>query len=113
MSFFDLLKTFVPLVLVLGLLYGVLILVRKYSISFKPGSSGPVSVKVLSSQMIMPKRYVSIVKVKDKLLVLGVSEHSINLLKEFDYIPEEFENIANEGVKPSFLDMLRKNLPSR
>ena len=113
MSFIDIVKAFIPLIIIAGLLYGVLILIKKYGTPFKGNKYGAVPIKVLSSQMIMPKKFISIVKVDDKLLVLGVSESSITLLKEL----EPSENIEETPRTPkndnNFIDILRKNLGLR
>ena len=113
MSFLDIIKAVIPLFFIVGLLYGVLLLVKKYGISIKANKSGSVSVNILSSQMIMPKKFISIVKVEDKLLVLGISEHSITLLKELDQPVEPAKQIINYDDKNNFLDMLKKNLGLR
>jgi len=110
MSFFDIIKAIIPLLLIVGLLYGVLLFVKKYGVPIKGNKAGSVHINVLSSQMIMPKKFISIVKVEDKLLVLGVSEHSITLLKELNQ-PEETQNQnISFNEKNNFLDVLKKNL---
>jgi flagellar protein FliO/FliZ len=110
MTFIDVVKAFIPLIIIVGLLYGVLIFVKKFGVSFKGNKQGSVPIKVLSSQMIMPKKFISIVKVEDTLLVLGISESSITLLKELEtsdvildapFIPKNDNN---------FIDILKKNL---
>ena len=84
MAFFDIVKMILPLLLIIVLLGGVLWFVKKYSYQSRTTSNFGVDVNVLSSKMILPKKYISVVKVKDRLLVLGISESSINLLKEFE-----------------------------
>ena len=114
MSFFEILKAFLPLVLIVGLLYGVLFFVKKYGISFKGKKFNTVPIDVLNSQMIMPKKFISVVRVENNLLVLGVSEHSITLLKELDLPPEKIEETNTKSPygmdKNNFLDVLKKNL---
>lgn len=110
MSFFDIIKTVIPLFLIVALMYGVLIFVKKYGIKINGNKTGSVHINIISSQMIMPKRFISVVKVEDKLLVLGISEQSITLLKELNQ-PEDFPKqsiVINE--KMNFLDSLKKNL---
>ena len=87
-------------------------LIKKYGISLKGNKTGSVAINVLSSQMIMPKKFISVVKVDDKLLVLGVSDHSITLLKELDEpAPVQVSKpyTAGDG-KNNFLDLLKKNI---
>ncbi len=111
MSFLDILKALVPLIFIVGLLYGVLIFVRKYGVSFRGKKSNLISIKVLSSQMLMPKKYISVVKVEDKVLVLGVSENSISLLKELDSKIDDLDaNNFTEENDQSFFNILKKNI---
>ncbi len=110
MSFFDIIKTIIPLLLIVGLLYGVLVFVKKYGISIKGGKQGSVNINILNSQMIMPKKFISVVQVEDKLLVLGVSEHSITLLKELDQHEEAQKQNLVIDDKNNFLNLLKKNL---
>ncbi len=108
MSFVDILTTILPLILVLGLLYAALVFVRKSGFAFGSKQKKYSKIKVVSTQAIMPKKFVSIVKVKDKYLVLGVSENSINLLKEFDSMDEDSDDDPRDTQK--FSEVLKNNL---
>lgn len=110
MTFFDIVKSFIPLILIFGLLFGVLILVRKYSFSLGGKKQRSVNVDIVYNQLILPKKYLSFIRVQDKLLVLGISENNITLLKELDYNSfKESETIAKE-TKPNFVDIFKQNL---
>jgi len=110
MSFFEIIKLIFPLLIISLMLYGLLLFVKKYS--FKRGGKSLQNIKVLSNQMIMPKKFLSVVRVKDKLLILGVSENNINLLKEID--AEESDLIAeansNLNLNQGFADLFKKYL---
>jgi len=116
MTLADVLKALIPLFLIVGLLYGVLWFVKKYGVSVRGKGKSKVPVTVLSSQMIMPKKFISIVEIQNKLLVLGVSENSITLLKELEG-PAESNTVVNTKIdgedKNNFLDLLKKNLGIR
>ena len=106
----DLLKALIPLLLIVALLYGVLVFVKKYGIKFRGKNDlNSLKIKVLGNQMIMPKRFISVVKIEDKKLVLGISEHSITLLKELNSEANSFETRNDESGKENFLDVLKKN----
>lgn len=109
----DFLNALLPLFIVFGVLWGILYYVKKYTNTSKSKVSKSVNVQVISNQMILPKKYISIVKVKDSLLVLGVSEGSINLLKELEYDSSLDDELRSEEVNSNFLDILKRNLPSR
>lgn len=110
MGFFDVIKALLPLLLILGILYGALWYVKKYN--FMPGGkkSGGFKIKVLGTQMLMPKKFISVVKVQDKVLVLGISDGSVNLLKELDPLEAEIDPDEPEIGRPAFSDLLKKNL---
>lgn len=112
MSFFDIIRMVLPLLLIIALLGGVLWFIKKYSYQNRLSPVLGVDIKVLSSKMILPKKYISVIKVKDKLLVLGISDSSINLLKEFETSPEDEIALGNSG-KENFMDVLKKNLNFR
>ncbi len=112
MTFFEIIRMVLPLLLIIALLGGVLWFVKKYSYQARSSESLGIDINVLSSKMILPKKYVSIVKIKDRLLVLGVSDGSINLLKEFEVSPGD-EISLNTSNKENFLDILKKNLNFR
>ena len=109
MSFFEIVKLIFPLLLISLLLYGLLVFVKKYS--FKRGGNSLQNIKVLSNQMIMPKKFLSVVRVKDKLLILGVSENNINLLKEIDADESDLINPNSTNQNQSFADLFKKYLP--
>ena len=113
MSFIDVLKMLGPIVLILGLLYSVLLLVRKYTFPLKGKQGGSCKIDVLNTQMILPKKYVSVIKVEDKMLVLGISENSINLLKELDYQEEEFFEDTEQTKPANFLELLKSNFTNK
>lgn len=110
MSFWEIVKAFIPLLFIVGLLYGVLVFIRRYGVNGKGKKSGSVSIDVISSQMIMPKKYISVVRVEDRLLVLGVSEQSITLLKELEQTAQVNNNSGYDEDKSNLLDILKKNL---
>ena len=108
MSLTELIQAFVPLLLILALLYGVLFFIKRKGFRLNPGQSKLNGVEVLSTQTIMPKRFITLIKVQDKVLLVGMTDNSMSLLKEFDYK----EQMSNEPVMPkeSFSDVFKKNL---
>jgi flagellar protein FliO/FliZ len=114
MGFFDIIKAIIPLVIMIGLLYGVLYLVKKYTMPFSGKKLKAAKINILSTQAIMPKKYLSIVQVQGKVLLLGVSDHSVNLIKELDAIELNEEDESQPIIiKNNFADILKKNLGIR
>ncbi len=91
------------------MLYGLLVFVKKYS--FKRSGKALLDIKVISNQMIMPKKFLSVVKVKDKLLILGISETGITLLKEIDADENDLMNEAYTNPNQGFAEIFKKFLP--
>ncbi len=111
MSFFDIIKALLPILLLVFLLYALLYYVKKSGFKMGKKENNLVKCSVVSTKMIMPKKFITVVKIKDKLLVLGVSEHSINMLKEFDDdTPPVPEVHNNSSVGQNFVQLLKKNL---
>jgi len=109
----DIIRIIFLLLFVLGLMYGTFYLVRRYLFVYdKDSSKYNIKIKVLSTQMILPKKFIQVIQVHDKVLVLGVSDHSINLLYEFegniDSLPKIDTN--NPEFKDNFLEILKRNL---
>ena len=113
MSFLDVIKSILPLVVVLALLFGILIIVRKYSVSMTGRKLRNLKVDVLHNQIILPKKYLSFVRIEDKILVLGISENNISVLQELDYKESDESGFDIEKAKPNFLDILKQNMGIR
>ncbi|MEW6652363.1 MAG: flagellar biosynthetic protein FliO [Bacteroidota bacterium] len=110
MTFFDIIKSIIPLLAVLGMLYGVLVLVRKYSFSLSGKKIKNLNIDVVHNQLILPKKYLSLVRVKDKLFVLGICENSITVLKELDYAEFADTTESSNASKGNFVEILKQNL---
>lgn len=113
MTFFDIIKALLPLILILALLFFALIVVRKYSFSINGKKSKLLKIEVLNNHLIMPKKYLSVVRVQDKILLLGISENNITLLKEYDYNQSLETDLEQSEIKKTFLELLKQNLGIR
>ena len=108
MSTLDILQAFIPLILIVALLYAALFFIKKKGFRIKPVSSSKHGIEVISTQPIMPKKYLSLIRVKDKVLIVGLSENSMSLLKEIEYDEDFREDESVPGN--SFSELLKKNL---
>lgn len=77
----TLIKTFLTLVAMVILLWGVLIFVRRYSSARMSGGIGE-QFRVVSQLALQPKKGVYLLLVANKILVLGVADSSISTLAE-------------------------------
>ncbi len=107
----DFLYVFAVLLVLFGVMFGLLYLVKKYMFSFTSKGGQSVDIKVLSTKALMPKKFVSLVKIQGKVYVLGISEHSVNLI---DKLTDDDLEITGPEIErkeiPSFKELLKKNL---
>ena len=79
-----LLKTLASLAAVLGLMFALVIVMKKYMYGFQATRSTVISVDVLGQRLIQPKRSVVVVKVLNKIMIVGMSEEGMILLGEIN-----------------------------
>ncbi|HTX18039.1 MAG TPA: flagellar biosynthetic protein FliO [Bacteroidota bacterium] len=77
-----LLKTLASLGAVLGLMAALVLFMKKYLYGYQASSSSLVSVDVLGQRLIQPKRSVVVVKVLNKIFILGMTEEGMTTLGE-------------------------------
>jgi flagellar protein FliO/FliZ len=110
-----LVKTVLSLVGVLGLMIALMVLLKKYVYTAKAGSSAVVDVEVLGQRALQPKRSVVVLKVLNKVVIVGMTEHGMQVLTEIadDKTLAEIEALrassrgANGNVQ-TFADHMRK-----
>ena len=110
MGAWDIIKIFLVLFVLLGAMYFMLLLANRFLYSVDSKNSKLFNINVLSTQALMPKRYVSVVKIQDKLYILGLSDYSVNLIDKLDS-PENIDlNSEQISGQPNFMDYLKKSL---
>lgn len=111
MNTWDIMQVFLILGVMAGIMYGLLYLVKKYFYSFEKKGGVDSRISILSTQAILPKKYVSVVKFNETVYLLGVSDHSVNLIDKLDsdYLDENIEP-NSEIEKPNFLKLLKHNM---
>jgi flagellar biogenesis protein FliO len=80
----ELLKTLFALAAVLGLMFLVVVLMKRFFLSGPRGGSEVVAIEVLSQKSLQPKRQIFVVKVLNKVMVLSSTEHGIQAVGEID-----------------------------
>lgn len=76
----DFFRTILVLVLVIGAVYGVLHLIRKVQPRLIQGDDKKIQVE--STKVLAPGRMVHIIQVEGRRLLVGSSDHSVQLLTE-------------------------------
>lgn len=86
LSWGDVGATLLMLMVVLAVIIGLALLAKRFNLGMP--RQGKQLVRVLSTTMVSTKERVVVVKAGESLLLLGVTAHSVNLIKE---LPAEFE----------------------
>jgi len=107
-------RLFLSLVLIIGLIYLSLFLLKKSSFGLKKNRTGDL-IQVLEKCYISPKKGIFIVKIGSKFLALGVTETQINLLSELDSSPESKSDlkdkvVSEKEIRATFLQKIKGKL---
>jgi flagellar biosynthetic protein FliO len=106
------LKTFLTLVLIVVLMFGILFIVRKY-LHVKQHFVDD-NLKVLTSLHLQPKKAVYLVKVFNKVMLVGVSDNSIASLGEItdSDVLHKLESAEATRRGKGFSEILSQWIPS-
>lgn len=109
MNFLDIVKILSVLLLLLGAMFGILWLMKRFIYKFDTKANNSLGIRVLTTQAILPKKYISLVKFKDRVFLLGISDNAINLIDKVDA-----EELGLDEVQPvsnmNFMDILKKSM---
>jgi flagellar biosynthetic protein FliO len=100
-------KAFLTMMMIVGLMFALLIVVRKYFFN-KPHVSNN-NMKVLSSLSLQPKKSIYLVKVFNKVMLVGTSDNSIAALGEItdDETLEMIETTQQKKQIGGFAELLK------
>jgi flagellar biogenesis protein FliO len=99
------LKTLLSLAAVIGLMIVVVVLMKKFMYGGKASAGNIVDMKIVGTMMLQPKRSVSLLKVMDKVLIIGVTEAGMETLGEINdekSIQQIEEQLATNSVPPKW-----------
>jgi flagellar biosynthetic protein FliO len=107
-------RLFISLVLITGLIYLSLFLLKKSSLGLKRNRNRDL-IQILEKCYISPKKGIFIVKIGSKILALGVTEVQINLLSEIslsqDSKTDSVDKVVSEKeIKTTFLEKIKGKL---
>jgi len=109
MSFVDILKIISILLLLLGAMFAILWLMKRFIYKFDTKANNSLGIRVLTTQAILPKKYISLVKFKDKVFLLGISDNAINLIDKVDADElglDETQTVGNSN----FMEILKNSM---
>lgn len=77
-------KTFLSLAAVIALMFGIVFVMRKYLAGGRASSSAIVDMRIIGTMALQPKRSVSVLKVMNKVLIVGMTEEGMQALGEIN-----------------------------
>ncbi len=107
-SAWDIIRLVFYLGILLGMTYGILFLMKRFVYRTSSSGKSNLNMKLLSTQMIMPKKFISAVKIDKHVYILGITDNSITLLDKSD-APAEETPVAGV-MDDSVLARLRKSI---
>jgi flagellar protein FliO/FliZ len=109
-----LLQTLGSLALVVILIFVILFILKKYVYRDYGHGKSSAYLKILGHLVIQPKKFIYIIKIFDKILIIGVSENNINVLSEINDSEsvQKIEGLLTVKTTGSrnFLDYLKSNI---
>jgi flagellar biosynthetic protein FliO len=101
-----LIKLFLSLIIIIGLIYLFVYLLKKISGRTLP--AGDNMIKVIGKTYLTAKQSLFVVKLGLSYAVLGVSENSVNLIKELT--TEEAQSLQAQSEKPKGFQQVLKSV---
>ena len=74
MNAWDIVQIFIILALMMGIMYAILYFVKKYLYSFDNKNKSNSKISIITTQTILPKKYVSVIEFNNKTYLIGVSD---------------------------------------
>jgi flagellar biosynthetic protein FliO len=99
------LKMILSLGAVLGLMFGLVYVLKRFVLPGGPAAQQPVTIEVLGRKALQPKKSVVVLKIAERVLVVGLSEQGMQTLTEF--MAEDLER-----PEPAMQDAVPADRPS-
>jgi flagellar biogenesis protein FliO len=96
----NILQTFIVLITAVGIIVIIMLLVKKISMK-RLENRATINLNVITKVTLQPKNHLFVVKAANKLLVLGVTDNSINILTELE--PDLEQTITNKSNSDAIL----------
>jgi flagellar biosynthetic protein FliO len=91
------LEVFFKLIVVVALIYGCALLLRRWNAS--PARTRVRQMSVLETVHLSPRRALHLVRVGDQVLVIGATDQSVNLISEMDSLVAD-GTLTTDGESP-------------
>lgn len=104
-------RAFVTMLMIVGLMFGLLVVVRKYL--FAKPKIADENMRVISTINLQPKKAIYLVKIFDKVMLVGVSENAMAALGEITdgNALQKLESAMQKNTFKGFSDILKGFMP--
>lgn len=89
-------------IVVLSLVGASIVLIKKYAYKNRPSKNQP-KIKVLTQHHLGPKKSLAIIHVAGESILIGITDHNVNLIKSLalidDEVPSDLEQNFEENIK--------------
>ena len=113
MGMLDIINMMLPLILISILLGGAYYFIKKKSFIQNISKYKAPVIDVITTKSIMPKKYITVVRIEDKIMVLGVSDGSISVLQEKDFDNNMINETAESSKVTPFFDVLKMKMNNK
>lgn len=106
-------QTLIALIVVCALMVGLVYFLRRFMYGSRLHAPSLVTIDILGSKMLQPKVMIYVLRIENKIIVVGLSERGLHLLTELEgELPVKPEQGNEEQPSPGFkfLQVLKKNL---
>ncbi len=103
-------KSFLSLAAVLGLMFLIVFILRKYMGIGRNEGASVVSIDVLGTRTFHPRRSIYVLRVLNKILVVGVTDGAMHTLSEIDdekSLKELDEKVSSDDLIPGWFSRKR------
>ncbi len=107
----DVIRMVLYLGMLLGVMYGALYLMKRFIYRSQTPGTSPLDLKVISTQMIMPKKFISAVKIQGNIYILGITDFSFTVLDKSTAPPEALKELTDN--ESTVLARLKKSINLR
>ncbi|GAB4364588.1 MAG: hypothetical protein Kow0042_03290 [Calditrichia bacterium] len=111
-------KTILILLLIIALIFVLVYLMKRFVFAAQGRNRESNWIQVLGQVQIQPKKFLALVKVIDRVVLVGLTESSVQALAEFDDLNkiqpylDSMKKSANHWSENRFLGIFKKNLGS-
>jgi flagellar biosynthetic protein FliO len=99
----SIINTFLALMAMVAVFGAILFAVKKFALKGKNLNNG-ISVQIISKTVLQPKTSIFVIKVENKTLLIGVTDHHVNTLAELsDDSQTHFQNIGQKDIQQKIL----------